>query len=194
MNNNNNISELIELLSRGDERAFDSIYRMYVHRLMGFVLKYVENQEDAKEIVQEVFVKIWDKRDKIKDASTFESFIFTITYNASISHIRKELQERRKMAEFQKQMVEESQDAPYSDIEFKEFRARLDTLIAKLTPRQQEVFQLSREEGLSHEQIADKLGISKNTVKNHIVSIINFLKINIVTLLVVLHLCLLSLF
>lgn len=194
MKRRNDISELIELLRRGDESAFDSIYHMYVHRITGFVLKYVENTEDAKEIVQEVFVKIWNKREDIDDISTFEAFIFTITYNASISQIRKRLVEKRKLSEFWKQKSVENYNTQYSDIEFKEFKAKLDSLIAKLTPRQQEIFQLSREEGFSHEEIAEKLGISKNTVKNHIVSIINFLKTNIDIILIILYLSLFSSF
>ena len=87
--------ELIQLLKRGDVKAFDAIYNQYCKRLYGFVIRYVKQEEDAEEIVQEVFIKIWENRYKIDVYSSFESFLFTITYNSAMSLLRKRLNEKK---------------------------------------------------------------------------------------------------
>jgi RNA polymerase sigma-70 factor, ECF subfamily len=72
---------LIKLLKKGDMIAFDTIYGKYCQRLYVFVIRYIKQEEDAKEIVQEVFIKIWESRKKIDIYSSFDSFIFTIAYS-----------------------------------------------------------------------------------------------------------------
>lgn len=158
--------------------AFDAIYEKYCNRLYVFVIRYVKQKTDAEEIVQEVFIKIWENRTKIDVYSSFESFIFTISYNSAISLLRRRIHEK-KYLEYLKSLQEVEHDQQITDeIHFKELNENINFLLEKLTPRQKEVFRLSREEGLTHEEIAKKLGISVNTVKNHMVSSLNFLKLN----------------
>lgn len=83
-------TELIKLLKKGDRLAFDVIYRKYSRRLYGFIFRYVKQETDAEEIIQEVFVKIWQKRDKINIYSSFESFLFTIAHNITVNVLKKE--------------------------------------------------------------------------------------------------------
>ena len=159
--------------------AFDAIYEKYSKRLYGFVIRYVKQEADAEEIVQEVFIKIWENRSKIDVYSSFESFLFTISYNSAISLLRKRVSEK-KYLEYLKSLQEDENIRESTDeIQFKELNENIDFLLGKLTPRQKEIFKLSREEGLTHEEIAKKLGISVNTVKNHMVSSLHFLKSNI---------------
>lgn len=171
--------DLLLLLKNGDVIAFDNIYEMYSKRLYGFVLRYVKQKEDAEGIVQEVFIKIWETRNKIDIYSSFDSFIFTIAYNTTINLLRKRVNEHKYQDRLKsvKQITEA--DQIIDDIYFKEINTQLQLLLDKLTPRQKEIFQLSREVGLTYEEIAKKLDISVNTVKNHMVTTLAFIKSHI---------------
>jgi RNA polymerase sigma-70 factor (ECF subfamily) len=168
--------ELLILIHEGDMIAFYNIYERYCKRLYGFVLKYIKNEADAEEIVQEVFVKVWEARSKIDIYSSFESFLFTIAYNSTISLFRKRVCEK-KYLEYLKllQHLEKAPDLT-DEIQFNDLNSKVQTLLNELTTRQKEIFLLSREEGLSHEEIAKKLDISVNTVKKHMVNSLAFLR------------------
>lgn len=168
--------ELIKLLKEGDMVAFDTIYLRYCKRLYGFVLRYIKQKEDAEGIVQEVFIKIWETRNKIDIYSSFDSFIFTITYNTTISLLRKRVSEQKYHEQLKSIQQITNADQIIDDIYYKEISEKFQSLLNQLTPRQKEIFQLSREEGLTHEEIAKKLNISSNTVKNHLVSTLSFIK------------------
>ena len=172
-------SELLLRLKEGNIVAFDSIYEKYCKRLYAFVIRYVKYDSDAEEIVQEVFIKIWETRIKIDIYSSFESYLFTITYNSAISLLRKRVHEKKYLEHVKSLQEVNIASELTDDLYFKELNSKLQSLLLELTPRQREIFLLSREDGLTHDEIAKKLGISVNTVKNHIVSVLNFLKLNI---------------
>ncbi|RKD88171.1 RNA polymerase sigma-70 factor (ECF subfamily) [Mangrovibacterium diazotrophicum] len=169
----------LTLLKNGDMQAFDTIYNRYCKRLYYFVIRYVKSDEDAEEIVQEVFIKVWENRERINVFSSFESFLFTIAYNSTISLIRKRVSEKKYLDHLAS--IQETQNAPevVNEVQFHELNERVNQLIAELTPRQQEIFRLSREEGLSHDEIAVRLSLSSNTVKNHLVSALKYLRSNL---------------
>lgn len=168
--------ELVLLIQQDDKVAFYHIYERYSRRLYGFVLRFIKHKEDAEEIVQEVFVKIWESRNKIDTYQSFESYLFTVAYNATMSLLRKRISEK-KYVEYLKSLQQPDHSPDLIDeIFFIELNERVQSLLDELTPRQKEIFQLSREEGLSHDQIAKKLDISVNTVKKHIANTLTFLK------------------
>lgn len=171
--------ELLILIQKDDRVAFYHIYERYCKRLFGFVLKYVKQKEDAEEIVQEVFVKIWESRNKIGAYSSFESFLFTVAYNATISMLRKRANETKYIEHVKSLQCVNSSPDLIDEIHFHELKDKIQSLLDELTPRQKEIFQLSREEGLSHDEIARKLDISVNTVKKHIANTLAFLKTRI---------------
>ena len=176
MSINDSNTELIELLKNGDIDAFDLIYNKYCNKLHKFVLRYLKQEEDAQEIVQEVFIKIWESRNNINTYSSFESFLFTIAYNSSISLLRKRINEE-KSRDYLKHFPQLYQaDTIIDDIHFQELNQKVNLLLEQLTPRQKEIYSLSRDEGLTHKQIAQKLNLSENTIKNHLVSTLKFLK------------------
>jgi len=167
---------ILSSLKQGDMSAFDSIYKIYSSRLYSFVLRYIKQKEDAREIVQEVFIKIWESRSNIDLYSSFESFLFTITYNSAISLLRKRVSERKYLEHLKLRTQIDQTPEITSEIEFQELNFKIELLLNQLTPRQKEIFQLSRVEGLTHGEIAKKLDISSNTVKNHMVAALSFLK------------------
>ncbi len=178
-------SELVILLQKGDMAAFDAIYNKYCHKLHQFVIRYLKQKEDAEGVVQEVFIKIWESRKKIDAYSSFESFLFTIAYNTTISLLRKRMSES-KSREYLKSVQEiNNADSVIDELHFKELNERVQSLLKQLTPRQTEIYQLSREQGLTHKEIAQQLNISENTVKNHLVTTLKFLKFHVDTSLVI---------
>ena len=159
--------------------AFDAIYNHYCHKLHQFVIRYIKREEDAEEIVQEVFIKIWESRAGIDVFASFESFIFTIAYNSTMSLLRKRVSEAKSKEYLKSQQQIEAADQVIDEIRFRELNERIQSLLNQLTPRQKEIYHLSREEGLSHEEIARKMNISESTVNNHLVTILKFLKTHI---------------
>ena len=159
--------------------AFDAIYNKYCHKLHEFVLTYLKQEEDAEEIVQEVFIKIWNSRGKIDIYSSFESFLFTIAYNSTMSLLRKRISET-KSREYLKSLQQiDTAEQIINEIQFKELDAKVQSLLKQLTSRQREIYFLSREEGLTHKEIAQKLNISESTVNNHLVVTLKYLKSHI---------------
>ena len=159
--------------------AFDTIYKKYCCRLYGFVLRYTKQEADTEGIVQEVFIKIWEAKNKIDEYSSFESFLFTIAYNTTISLLRKRINENKYLEHLKTLQQVNNADDIINEIQFKELSGKVQSLLNQLTPRQKEVFQLSREGGLTHVEIANKLNLSVNTVKNHMVSALSSLKLQL---------------
>ena len=179
MNIKESNNELLKQLKIGNLKAFDAIYKLYSRRLYGFVYRYVKQKADTEEIVQEVFIKIWRNRFNIHINTSFESYIFTIAHNTMVNLLKKRATEH-KYIEYVKsiQKNEETYELIH-DIQYEELMHQYRSLLDQLPPRQQEIFQLSREEGLNHKEIAEKLGISRNTVKNHLVTTLSFIKSNL---------------
>jgi RNA polymerase sigma-70 factor (ECF subfamily) len=172
-------TELILQVKQDNEVAFYNIYERYCKRLYGFVLRYVKIDVDAEEIVQEVFVKIWESRRNIDEHSSFESYLFTVAYNSTISLLRKRSNEQKYISHLKS--IQQIQKAPelIDEIYFNELNDKVKLLFNELTSRQKEIFRLSREGGLSHEEIAQKLNISVNTVKKHMANTLSYLKSHI---------------
>ncbi|MGQ8336938.1 RNA polymerase sigma factor [Sunxiuqinia sp. A32] len=177
--------ELIDRLRNGDILAFDYIYEQYSHKLFSFIFKILKDEAESDDIVQEVFVKIWESKDKIGDFQLLNSYIFTIAYNFSISLIRKKISSNGYLEHLKKASVLQNAPTAVSQIEFNELSSQVESLISKLPERQKQVYHLHREKGMTYLEIAEELGISKNTVENHMVKALKFLRGNIDTSLLV---------
>ena len=166
--------DLVRKLKRGDISSFDTLYKHYYKKVYLFARGILKSHEDAENLVQEVFVKIWEKRKELDANLSFESFIFTISYNTSISLIRKKLSEKSFQEEWFRRIQTEMQvvnEADYNDL-----NDRAKKLIEQLPPRRRQVYVMSREEGLTYLEISKRLGISANTVENHIAASLRFLR------------------
>ncbi len=176
MKNNRLDNKFVQLLKEGNMAGFDAIYNRYCRKLHGFVMMYLKQEEDAEEIVQEVFIKVWNARQKIDVYASFESFLFTIAYNSTMSLLRKRLSEAKSRDYLKAVQQIESGGSAIDELQYQELKAQLQALLNQLTPRQKEIFSLSRDEGLSHSEIAKKLNLSESTVNNHLVTTLKFLK------------------
>ena len=160
-------SETIKQFKADDMLAFDIIYRTYSKKLYRFAYSIIKVKPDAEGIVHEVFIKVWEKRNRIDEYLSFESYLFTITYNTTISFIRKKVKEN-KYIEYLKSIQNPSiQSKIIPEIEYKELKDKSEKIVGLLPMRQKQIYKLSREEGLTYKEIAAKLSISVNTVETH---------------------------
>ena len=156
-------SALIAQMRIGNHNAFKAIYEHYSPRLFGFIRKYIHIKEDSEEILQLVFLKIWENHEKIADYPSLQGFLFTVARNEVFSSLRSQVCRKTFENWYTTKHVDEDSSL-LEDLYGKELNAFFEELIAQLPPRRREVFTLSRVEGLTYKQIADKLGISENTV------------------------------
>lgn len=169
--------ELIVSLKQGDEAAFTALYRMYWPKVHNFSRLYLSSIAEVEEVVQEVFVKLWEARIFLKENESFKGFLFIITRNIIFNQFRKSFNENA-----YKTTVLSSAEVEYdieNEMDAADIQGYIKKLISELTPRQQEVFHLSREEHLSYKEIAIRLSISEKTVERHINEALKFLRKNI---------------
>jgi len=159
----------------GDVEAYDAIYRHYGGKILHFSLGLVKDEEIAKDLVQEVFISLWEKKDQVILDLNFNNYIFTITYNAIRKYFRKKSIEIRVMDQlFQEapQMIESSDRT----VIYNELMALANNTIEKLPPRRKAVYKLSKQEGMKIKEIAARLNISPRTAEHHLASALKFLK------------------
>lgn len=160
--------ELVELLSYGDESAFCLLYSRYWERLKGFCYRFVKSGDLAENYAQDVFMKIWETRTMLDPEKSFSSYIFTIARNNVINYLVHISRSENASSKFIKNCMSLQQKESGSELIEDDYFMLLQHAIETLTPRQQEVFKLSRNENLTHKQIAEQLGISVYTVQEYI--------------------------
>ncbi len=173
-----NETELLQQLSKGSDYAFRRIFDLYKDRFYGVALKMSNSQWVAEEIVQEVFVTIWKKRDKLINIDKPSSYLFTVFYRTLYTHFKKEARENQLKANLNEPGVNEpfsfASDTTYMTTEAQ--YELMEKAIAALPEQQAMVFKLSKQQGLSREEIAQKMGLSPNTVRNHLAQAIQTIK------------------
>ena len=166
--------EIVEEVKAGKASAFDQLYETYGHKLFRFALSILKSREDAEEVVQNTFFKIWEKRETLEKNHNFKSFLFTIAYNTTIDLLRERLKERK-----YRENITTKATANYNleeSSEFADLLEHINRIVGELPPRKLEIYQLSRKDHLVYSEIADKLNISVKTVENGINYSINFIK------------------
>ncbi len=189
---------IIESLRKGDEHAFELLFKMYFKKLCVYANNYLYNKEESENIVKDAFVKIWERRSDLLVDSSLSGYLYTTVRNHAINHLQRE---RRKRAFLRNanEDFEQEYEAFYSCIEeypvanliLQDINDRIRKVVNTLPPQCREVFILSRFEMLSHEEISEKTGITVATIKTQIVRALAKLRVELAEYLAVL-LCLLS--
>lgn len=159
--------ELVLKLIDGDEAAFSELYTLYKTRLMYFALQFVKSQEIAEDIFQDAFTSVWLNRQFINPNLSFNSYVYTTVKNRILNLLANIDREQ----ELKKAILATSIDGVNGTEEIllgSELENIIEKAIAKLTPQQKVVFEMSRKGLKSRKEIAAKLGISVNTVQQHI--------------------------
>jgi RNA polymerase sigma-70 factor (family 1) len=160
--------ELMQEIKVDNMLAFDVLYKRYSSRIFKFANSILKSDEDARNILQDAFLNLWKNRLQVEKNASIKYYIFTITYNSSISVIRKKARESEFMDHL-KSIQELNEPSINLEMEYRELSDKLNNIVDHLPQRQKEVYLLHKEEGLKYQEIADKLNISINTVENHMV-------------------------
>jgi RNA polymerase sigma-70 factor (family 1) len=170
------IKELFNRLAKGNESAFEIIFELYKKRVFSVALKMLKSEIEAEEIVQEVFLSIWQAKARLDDINDPEAYLFTITYNTIYTHLKKASRNRQVLDAIIFNLSE-IQNTTGDTIAGNETGKLIKEAIERLSPQQRTVYELSKQDGLSYDQIAEQMNISRNTVRNHLAEAMKTIRI-----------------
>ena len=159
-------NEFIQAVVAGDEKAFRQLFDYYWQNVYAVAFSLTKSSVLAEEIVQDVFLKIWLKRSQLATISNLRGYLFTVAKNHIYNELRKKTFERP-FADYLEQLVVETSSLPEQHMLLSETRQLVYKALEQLPRQQRIVFELSRNSDLDQNKIAEKLGISKLTVKSH---------------------------
>lgn len=161
-----NEKELLLQVAEGDEIAFRQLFLYWNQLLAGYVLRITESREITEEIVQDVFLKIWMTRETVAGINNFKHFLLVVSRNQAYDVLKKQLKEKERKRIWQEENKKKLYIADHESAVLK--LSLIDQAIDNLPPRRKEVYLLSRHNRLTYQEIADRLGISRESVKTHL--------------------------
>ncbi len=166
---------LIERISQGDKRAFQEMFYAYKDRLFSYCCRFTKSEELAEEIIHDALLKVWDDRHRLDPNQSLIGYLYTITRNLSLNYLKKLAAE-----EALKQRVRYRTPQFHNDteaaIDYANLKQLVKVAICQLPRQQQRVYRMSRDQHMTHEEIGQRLGISTNTVKNHVIKALQTIK------------------
>lgn len=163
--NTYNERELLLSLAQGNDNAFAGLFHHYRHRIYAIAFRLLGSTSQAEDTVQDVFLKMWLKRQELHEVSHFKAYLFTVTRNHIFTALKLLAREQLMESELSATMVHNIKEAAIIQ---KEYEQILRNAIAQLPPQQELIYKLSKEEGLKRNEIADRLQLSPETIKVHL--------------------------
>ncbi len=173
--NLNTEKDLLIQVSNGDEKAFKDLFSCYYQKLF-YIFCFTKSKQVAEELVMDVFLKIWLGREIIPQIEKFDAFLFRVAHNKSIDFLRSVARDPQFKDLLWETIQMANNDEADSSILTREYETKLREAISLLSPQRKKVYQLSREQDLTHDQIASELNLSKHTINNHIVEAQRFIR------------------
>jgi len=170
-----NDADLVHRIKYGEKEAYQELFNKYAPKIYHFSLSYLKNDADAEELVQDVFLKVWEKRKILDSTQNIKTYIFKIAINTIYDFIRRKNIENA-FNDFAKENYETNSNSTWNTIVLEDMQATLKKLVAQMPEQRRKVYKLSKEDGLSNEEIAQKLKLSKRTVENQLYRAVAFLK------------------
>ena len=161
-----NENDLLVQVSQGNEYAFRQLYDKYRNKIYSLGMHLTRSEMLSEEIVQDVFMKIWEKRDQLEGINYFNSWFRTVTRNTCSNYLRSLAMEKIVMNRYALQNNSET-PSPENDVIAKEYQQIIEAAIRQLPPQQKKVYLLSRQGGKKQAEIAHELNISIYTVKEY---------------------------
>lgn len=165
----NQNNELLTLIAQGDEKAFRELFDQYSQLIYSFAYHLTDSDIIAKDVVQEIFIRIWTNRHTLDQIVNIRAWILRLTRNHVLNGLKRKAHETVLLREI-KAGLSENHHQTDETIQYRELELLLNQAVAQLPPQQQKVYQLSRNAGLRHDEIAALLNISQETVKKHIMA------------------------
>ena len=160
-------SEYLEKLGQGDHKSFDALFMLYHPRVKNFLKGFIKDEEEACDMAQDIFFKVWTNRESISKVSSLKAYLFRMARNMVYDYYEHSL-----VKESYEQKLQSSSsaytDLIEEDIYAKELSILIDIAIEQMPEQRRRIFKMSRKEGLSNEEISQKLQINKRTVENHV--------------------------
>jgi len=184
MYTDHSILELVQLLKQGDKRAYLQFYDRYKVVLHDHAYKKLGNLDDADDIVQDLFIYIWENRAHIEFSSNISGYLFTAVRNRVLNHMVKKQRE----SSYLDSLTDFINQGDYNTdlaLREKELQQIVEEEVNALPPRMREVYNLSRNEGLSHKQISSRLGTSEQTVSKQITNVLKILRVKLDSILTI---------
>lgn len=172
--NLHNESELLKQVANGSEAAFEIIVRAYQKRLYTYIFKITASREISNDLVQDIFLKLWLRKEKIQEINNLNAYLHRVAHNEVYQSLQRIAKEELVLTVLRNEIRHE-EDACQSLLS-KEIKEEIQLIIGKLSPRQKQVFLLSREEGLKYDEIAERLNIGYETVKFHMAGALKFMR------------------
>jgi RNA polymerase sigma-70 factor (ECF subfamily) len=156
------------LSSKSEIKALEQLFKTFQSGLVSFAYRMVYNEEDAREIVQDVFMGVWRNRAKLDLNEGLKSYLFTATKNKALNHLKKKKEETVELEAVSYGLAASPSTDSEAQLQAEEMKAIIFDEVNKLPDRCRQIFLLSREEGLSYKEIAERLDVSSKTVENQI--------------------------
>lgn len=157
-------------IRQGNKRAFEQVFKTYYSRLCLFALKYLGDEASAEEVVQDLFLRIWEKRHQIEIETSLKAYLYRAVRNSCLNELKHQQVEQNYRAH-QQQVADDYEEMPDPEL-----GQRIHQAIEKLPENHREVFTMNRFEGLRYKDIAEKLGISVKTVESYMTKSLKFLR------------------
>ena len=170
---------LLQDMNDNNEETFTSIYQRYWEELFVTAVKALRGKEEAADVVQDVFLSFWNRRKELTIKGSLAAYLHTSVRYKCIHYIQKNITRRDYLLLLSEVEMGSFLTTVESDLQLKELQQTINKTVAKMPPKMQEVYKLSRHDHLSYKEIAGNMSISVETVKKHIHHAINLIKINL---------------
>ena len=170
-----NENEILAKIAGGDQHAFTELFNWYYQPLGQSILKLTESLPLTQEILQDVFVKIWLKRESLLEIDNFSEYLFIICRNQTFTTL-KQLAKEKKLQPIVKQYLQWESELEDLDNPSEHYRELIQDAVTKLPAQQQRIYKLSRYDRLKYEEIGDQLGLSSETVKTQVHNAVKFIR------------------
>jgi RNA polymerase sigma-70 factor (family 1) len=166
---------LLQKTANGSREAYTTLYKHYYPGLYRFVSFIIDSHEDSEEIIQDIFLKIWIKRETLIGIRSFENYLFRMAKNRIFDRTRQSKTRLALIRQISAQ-IQENEDSTYNGLLFQEYHAIAKEAINLLSPRKKQIFLMNAQQEMTAREIADTLGITRTTVKKQLYEAIHFIK------------------
>jgi len=172
------MTDTIKALQEGNSMAYEQLFDSWYEPLCRYAFSILRDMNDAEDVVQKTFYKLWDQRETLNIQSSINSYLYRIVHNDCLNTIHQQTSHREHNLNYLSSM-NDSTDSVTDHIATSELQQAIDNALATLPPQCRRVFEMSRMEQLSYSEIATQLNISTNTVENHISKALKLLRIEL---------------